>query len=358
VRRAASYFNSKEYSKESDDYITVIEKYENHPAAKDVLLPLQEALNLANRSAEFDKYLALFKKANPDAKGVEVVEFEAAKNFYDNQDYSRAKTSLQNFIVSYPQSIKLADARYFVAESMYRLKEFSSALPIYYELSSDKQYTLYNKVISRVAEVEFKTTNYSKTTLAYSELAKIATNKKELSNAWNGLMESYYLVGKFDSTDVYARKIIEHGSVIAGAQSKASLFLGKAAFGKGDYETAKDEFLNTINSAKDEYSAEAKYLLAEIFFKTKDYKPCYETLISLNTDYSNFTSWVGKSYLLLSDYYLAVGDRYQTRATLQSLIDNFPLEEVKQQARIKLKALDQEELKKKEIQPKDTIEDK
>ncbi len=319
---------------------------------------MQEALNLANRSSEFDKYLALFKKANPDAKGVEVVEFDAAKNLYDNQEYAKAKNTLQNFIASYPESMKLSDARYFMAESMYRLKEYSNALPIYYDLAANKQFSLYNKVISRVAEIEFKTGNYAKAAPAYADLAKAASNKKDLSNAWNGLMESYYLTAKFDSAEVYARKILDHGSVIAGAQSKASLFLGKAAMAKGDYDSAKDEFLNTINSAKDEYSAEAKYMLAEIFFKTKELKSCYETLVSLNTDFSTYTLWVGKSYLLLSDYYVAVGDRYQTRATLQSLIDNFPLEDIKQQARVKLKALDQEELKKKESQPKDTIEDK
>src|SRR5260221_9582828 len=112
-------------------------------------------------------------------------------------------------------------------------------------------------------------------------------------------MESYYFLNQYDSVEKYAKIILEKGSVNAGAQNKASLFLGKASMGKGDYESAKDEFLNTINSAKDDYSAEAKYLLAEIFFKTKEYKQCYETLVSLNSDYVSFTPWVGKSYLLL-----------------------------------------------------------
>jgi TolA-binding protein len=171
-------------------------------------------------------------------------------------------------------------------------------------------------------------------------------------------MESHYQAKNFDSTAVYAQKILNQGSVNVGAQSKASLFLGKASMAKGDFETAKDEFLNTVNTARDEYSAEAKYLIAEIFFKTKEYKQCYETLVSLNSDFESFTPWVGKSYLLMSDYYLTVGDKFQTRATLQSLIDNFPLADVKEAAKLKLKALDQEEAKTKQISPKDSVEDK
>ena len=132
----------------------------------------------------------------------------------------------------------------------------------------------------------------------------------------------------------------------AGAQNKASLYLGKASMGKGDQEAAKDEFLSTINAAQDEYGAEAKYRLAEIFYNAKDYKQCNETLFSLNNDFASYTEWVGKSYLLLADSYLAMGDSYQAKATLRSLIDNFPLEEIKGNASAKLKKIDDEELKK------------
>jgi len=125
--------------------------------------------------------------------------------------------------------------------------------------------------------------------------------------------------------------------------------------GKGDYETAKDELLTTINSAQDEYGAEAKYRLAEIFFITKDYKHCYETLLGLNADFGSYTAWVGKSYLLIADYFQATGDSFQTKATLQSLIDNFPLDEVKKQAAEKLKKIEAEELKKHTPIKNDTI---
>jgi len=172
------------------------------------------------------------------------------------------------------------------------------------------------------------------------------------------LMDSYYQLGKYDSTEKYARVILEKGSVNAGAQDKASLYLGKAAMGKGDIETAKDEFLSTINAAQDEYGAEAKYRLAEIFYNAKDYKQCNETLFSLNTDFASYTNWVGKSYLLLADSYLASGDSYQAKATLRSLIDNFPLDEVKTAASSKLKKMDEDELKKKESVKPDSVNDK
>jgi len=354
VRRAASNYNLKEYNKTAQDYITVLENYGNHPAAKDVLLPLQEALNLSSRSGEFSKYLSLYKNNNPDAKGIEMVEFEAAKNLYFNQDYTGAIKNLDSYISTYPQSARLSEAKYYEAEAFYRTKDFGKALALYNDLTADKTFSMTSKVTGRVAELEFRQNRYDKAIPAYQTLAKEALNKKEQYFAWSGLMESYFYINQYDSAAKYAKVILEKGSVNAGAQNKASLFLGKAAMGKGDYETAKDELLTTINSAQDEYGAEAKYRLAEIFFATKEYKQCYETLLSLNADFGSYTEWVGKSYLLIADYFQVTGDSFQTKATLQSLIDNFPLDEVKKQAAEKLKKIEADELKKQNQIKKDT----
>ena len=354
VRRAASNYNLKEYNKTAQDYITVLENYGNHPVAKDVLLPLQEALNLSSRSEEFGKYLALYKTLNPDAKGIEAVEFEAAKNLYFNQDYPNAIKNLDSYIKAYPQSARLSEAKYYEAESFYRTKDFGKALSLYNELTVDKTFSMASKVSGRAAELEFKQNHFEKAIPLFQALSREALNKKEQYNAWSGLMESYYSLNQYDSSEKYAKIILEKGSVNAGAQNKASLFLGKAAMGRGDYETAKDELLNTINAAQDENGAEAKYRLAEIFFMTKEYKQCYETLLSLNSDFSSYTEWVGKSYLLMADYFLVTGDTFQTKATLQSLIDNFPLDDVKKQATEKLKMLTADEMKKQQQVKKDT----
>jgi tetratricopeptide (TPR) repeat protein len=346
MRRAASYYNLKDFNKTSADYIVVIEKYPGHLAANDVLLPLQEALNLAGRSAEFEQYLNKFKTANPDAKGIESVEFETAKNLYFNQTYDKAILSLGNYIGLYPQSPRLNEAKYYRAESYYRLKDYPKALAIYYELAPEETFTMNNKVSGRIAELEFKKGSYEKAIPYFHKLARAAANKKDQYTAWSGLMESNYLLTQYDSTDKYALMILEKGNVNAGAQNKASLYLGKSAMGRGDNESAKDEFLNTLNTAQDEYGAEAKYLLAEIFYLNKEYKQCYETLISLNKDFSSYTDWVGKSFLLLADNFMAEGRAFQAKATLKSLIADFPLAYIKDSAIEKLRKVEAEEKKK------------
>jgi TolA-binding protein len=356
TRRAASYYNLKVYDKTAQDYITVIENYPNHPAGSDIILQLQEALNLTGRSSEFDKYFSLVKNANPDAKGIESVEFESAKNQYFNQDYQRAIQRLAAYANAYPESPRLNEARYYEAESYYRLKDFNKALTIYEGIAADKSFLFASKVVGRMAELEFKLARYDKAIPHYHQLARLAANKKEQYTAWSGLMESHYLLAQYDSATTYAQIILEKGNVNAGAQNKASLYLGKAAMAKGDYDLAQDEFLNALNSAQDEHGAEAKYLLGEIQYLNKQHKQCYETLISLNTDFAAYPEWVGKSFLLLADNYLAMGDTFQAKGTLNSLIDNFPQENVKVVAREKLKKITDEEVKKQNLLKADSTD--
>lgn len=353
ARRAASYFNLKEYGKTADDYISMIRDYPTHPASKDVLLPLQEALSLANRSSEFDGYLAEVKKVSPDSKGVESVEFGVARNQFLNQEYAKALQSLAAFLTGYPDSPNRTEAIYYQGESHYRLKNMDKALESYYQIAEERSFEFATRVTGRVAELEFKANRLEKALPAYQRLAKMASNKKDQYTAWAGLMETHYLLAAYDSSSRYAQLILEKGSVNAGAVNKASLYLGKNAMAKGDYELAKDEFISTLNSAQDEHGAEAKYLLGEIFFLTKDHKSCYETLVSLNRDFASYTTWVGKSFLLLSENYLAMGDTFQARGALQSLVDNFPDPTVKNIARERIRKMEASEAAKRAA-PADT----
>lgn len=356
MRRAASYYNLKQYDKSIADYTAIIQHFPTHEVAQEALLPLQDALTAAGRSGDFETYLAKVKSANPDIKGLENIEFETAKNLYFDQQYQKALNSLNAFVNAYPQSPRIPETKYYIAESYYRLKDYNKALPIYVELSKDESFQMGSRVVARQAELQFRQGQYADAVKSFHRLEKLATNKKEQYNAWSGLMESFYLLSQYDSADVYARTILERGAVSTSAQNKASLYLGKTAFARGDFETAKDEFLNTLNAAQDEYGAEAKYTLAQIFYLQKEYKQAYETLESLNNDFSTYDEWVGKSFLLMSDYFVATEDLFNAKATLQSLVDNFPLQHIKDEAAKKLKEIEAAELQKQKEIAADTLD--
>ncbi len=340
LRRGASYYNLQQYDKAIKDYATLLNKYPRHTVAGEALLPLQEVLNTQNRSSEFENYLTAYKAANPDNQALESIEFETASNHYYNLDYQKTITAFNKYLKDYPNNPKVPEANYFIAESHYRLGEYNQAVPIYEKLSSNTTFAQHNRVIARLAELRSESGNYEQAIGRYYQLAAMARNKKEQFNAWSGLMEAYYATGEYDSVTYYANTILEKGNVNISAQNKASLYLGKAAYARGDLGVARDSFLATLNTARDQYGAEAQYLLGESFYREENYQQSIETLINLSKNFGAYENWVGEAYLLLADNYIAMEDYFQARGTLNSLIENFPGEEVKARAREKLRSVE------------------
>jgi tetratricopeptide (TPR) repeat protein len=211
----------------------------------------------------------------------------------------------------------MTEAQYYRAESYYRAKDSQKALDSYYEIYGEDKFTFANRVVGRVAELEFKLGRYQKAIEANQKLNTLATNSREKHTSWLALMEAFYLTNSFDSCLVYAIKLIQDASVSVPTQNRAALMSGKIAMAKGDYETAQDEFLTIVNNASDESGAEAKYRIAEIQYISKQYKQSYETLIDLNKKFQSYPNWIGKAFLLLADNSQAMGDTFQAKATLQ-----------------------------------------
>ena len=343
LRRAIANFNLQKYEQTSADYKAILDDYITHELANSALAGLQQVLTQLGKSDEFDRYLSQYKVANPDNEALSSIEFDAAKNLYFSQKYDRAVENLSEFIKQYPNTADAYEAKYYLAESYYRLNNIDEAIDTYKIVIEDNKISQVARAIQRVGELEFQRKNFDEAIKYFTDLATIARSKREQNSAWTGLMESYFAKNEFDSVAYYAKLILEKGNVNANAESKANLYLGKAAYSQGNNDEAVDYFLTTLNTAKDENGAEAKYLLAEIQYKQGDFKKSIETLYDLNTNYSSYEKWLSKSFLLIADNYIALDENFQAKATLKSLIEKSPIPEIVEQAKNKLKLLEEEE---------------
>ena len=323
------------------DYKMILDKYPTHEIANSALLGLQEVLQKTGNTNDFDSYLAIFRNANPGSSQLESVEFEAAKSQYFNQQYDQAIIGLQRFLTAYPNSALATEAKYLVADAFYRIHDIEQALENYYSISNEISFNRYNRVIQRIAELEFASGNFEKSMEYFTQLERIASSKKEQLSAWSGLMKSNFNVGNYNESIKYARQIIEKGQVALNAKNEALLLIGKSFLALDEKSEARDYLEQTVESAKDENGAEALYLIAELLYENELHQESIDKLFFLNSNYSIYELWLGKSFILIADNYLAMGEDFQAKATLQSVIDNSPIEEIVDQAQLKILTLDE-----------------
>ncbi|WKN32036.1 tetratricopeptide repeat protein [Porifericola rhodea] len=349
LRRAVAYTNLQKYDQASADYKLIIKAHTEHKVANSALLGLQEVQSLGGAgNDDFSEYLAIYKNANPEDKALGNIEFESAKNLYFTQKYQQAISRLQEFINNYPDNANTEEAKYYMAESYYRSDQIEQALEVFYEIAEQGTSSRLNRSVQRIAELEQSQGNNQQAIQYYNRLAALAQNKREQFNAWSGMMTAYYVLAEnnkslLDSVNYYANQIIEKANVSASAENMAMLYQGKVAYANENYEKAIDSFLKTLNTAKDEYGAEAQYLMAKIQYDQEKYAESIETLYDLNKNFSLYENWLGLSFLLIAENYIALEENFQAKATLTSLIENSPLPSIREQAEQKLQALDEME---------------
>jgi TolA-binding protein len=342
LKRAVIYNNLKKHEEALADYNMLLDKYYNLPIHEDALRGAQETYALLDKSEEFNARLDEFKQKNPESAVLEDVGFEAAKNLYFEEKYKKSATLFESYLAKYPQSANAPDGRFFLADSYYQLGDFDNAAKKYQEVVNEKKSGYVTKALQRLADMNFKNQKYSAARDYYLLFNANSKNKKEKNNAMIGLMESYYMLNQYDSTTYFANEVLKSGNININAESKANLYLGRAAYAKGEYDKATDYFLNLINYNNELISAEAQYFISEIQYKEKKYKQSIESLYYLNNNFNSDEYWLGRSFLLISENLVALNEMFQAKSTLKSIITNSKNKEIVEKAKTRLAELEAE----------------
>ena len=336
VKRGVGHYNLQSYDQSIADYQRVLDDFMTHRVANSALLGLQEVASASGSDVNVDNYIERYRQANPNDASLENIEFEAAKSRYFSQDYDEAIAKLNSFNSVYPQSSYKGEALYFLADAHNRSNNKPEALNYFKEALNYPQTSYYNRSVQRIANLEFESGNFSEAIKHFKLLGQVAKSKRESYNALEGLMLSYDKLEITDSTQWYANEILSEAQVSSNGLSSANLYLGKAAIAKNDYPQAINFLRETIGIADDENAAEATYLTGFIYSEQGKYAESNELLFEMNRKFSAYELWLGRSFLLIADNYLAMDELFQAEATLNSIIEKSPINEIVDSAKSKL----------------------
>jgi TolA-binding protein len=339
LKRALAYNNIQVFEEAIRDYKRILNEFPDAPAAKEAVLGLQTTLEAAGRSDEMSSVLADYKRKNPQSTETEKIEFDVAKGLYANEKYTQAIKSLQTFIRDYPNSDFNTEARYLAGESYYRTNDFSNALKLFAFVINESDAKFTPKAALRAGDIENRQQNYNQAIRNYYILFAQSDSKTDQVTAQVRLMDTYFLMKKYDSTMYFAKEVIAAGDVIPGSTKKAQMQTAKSYLEKADYKTATDELKKILAASKDETGAEAKYWLSEALYRQKNYKDARTSILELNKQFADYERWRVKAFILLSDVYVGLNEPDQAKATLQSVIDNSEDKEAVELAKTKLAKL-------------------
>ena len=318
-----------------NEFKQLIEEYKGSEQSK------QAWMNLKAIYTDIDQINTFMELVSTQGKTISSMEkdsmiYQAAENKYMDGDCETSAVAFGKYIEEFPNGSFVKNAQFYRAECLYGQKNFTAALQGYEYIISQPFSTFTETSLLKAARINYNAKEYEKSLDLYNELLKISQNTSVKIEAQRGVMFSKFYTEQYDGAILEANKIVEDNSISQNDRNEAQAVIARSAYMQKNMTIAQKEFTKLLNLKSTELGAEANYYLAEIEYVKNNYTEAEKLIFDLINNFASFEYWVAKSFILLSDVYVATNNLYQAEYTLQSIIDNYKGDDLVNEAQQKL----------------------
>ncbi|MHB1922156.1 MAG: tetratricopeptide repeat protein [Chitinophagaceae bacterium] len=343
LKLGLAYFNLNDTSNAILFYKKVVEAYPSSPEASDALQSLR---TLYINNGDPGDYLSFLKSTGRQlTPSVEdSITYAAAIAKFGNGDNAGASNAFRQYLTDFPDGLFKLDAHFYLAEGLFNQKDYLNALPNYEYVLSQGSSKFMERSASQAAWINYyQNKNYSRAQLDYQELSVLSTSKENTLTALRGLLLSSFQLQSWNEVKMDAQQLLQQENISTDDQITAHFYLGKAEQSENNCDSAILEFKTVVGLTKSELGAEARYNIAKCYYDQQEWKMAEKASFAVIRNTPSYDYWIAKSYLLLGDIYAQEKDFFNSKATLQSIVDNCKIPDLVQQARVKLGQVIQEE---------------
>lgn len=341
-----AYQQAGNEQKAIESYKRIVQEY---PASEERNAALDALKSLYIQSGKAGDYANLLKENNisgTEENNLDTTYYATAETQYAAGNWGKAKNLLSEYLEKYPNGAFTGKAHYYKAESHYQLKEYKAALAEYEQVLAAPWSNFSENSARRAAAIAFNMEDWQAAKKYYSQLRNIAMTEENLLTAYNGLMLVNDKLKERNSASAYADTLLSITSVDSKTKENALLIKANSLMMAANYNEALAVFKQLETAGIAATAAEARYNIAFIHYLQGNLKEAETAAnntiqLSAGNDY-----WVVKSFLLLADILVQQKDYFNAKATLQSIIKNSKIPELKTMAIEKLKEVKQLENKK------------
>jgi len=332
-------FNS---DKDNEALITFKKVVADYPAtveSKAALVSIRNIYTQMNKVDDFFAYVKNLSFANVSNEQQDSITYTAAENKYMSGDCASSSIGFKNYIEKFPNGYFVINANFYKAECDYKSNSLPDALKGYQFVLNNSKSRFTENALIKAASISFAQKNYKDAIKFYMQLEESAEYKNNVLLARIGLMRSYFNNSDFDFAIKASEKLLITEKISPDNSNEAHYIIAKSALGLNNIPLAQKEFEIVAKQTKSEIGIESRYNLALIQFQNGNYKETEKMIYALINEGSSYDYWMAKSYILLADNYVKIGNAFQAKQTLQSIIDNSESTELVEIAKQKLQVI-------------------
>ncbi len=305
-------------------YKQVAENFPGTPESRSALAGLRNIYLDMNDVDSFLSYTeTLGDYARVTISEQDSLTYTAAENLYMSNDCRRAVDNFARYIDEFRNGSFILNAHFYKADCHHRLNEYEKALESYNFVIGMFRNTFTEQALVAASSINFDLGNYGDALENYEQLERMAELSSNLIEARKGQMRCNAILGNHEKTINSSRMVLSTENLPGEVKREAHCNLGKAYMEMDQLDNAMNEFRVVSEEVTSREGAESKYRIAEIYFLKGENEEAEQEvydLVAMNTPHQY---WMARSFILLADIYIKLGDDFQARHTLQSIIDNY-----------------------------------
>jgi len=296
------YYNENQNEEAIKYYKKAVEEFQGTPVAKNALTGLKNVYVGMNDVDSYFSYIRDFgEEIHISVSEQDSLTYISGENLYMAGECERAVEALTTYIERFGQGSFLLNAHFYKAECALKQNDLQVALNSYtYVLAKPKNAFTESSLLA-AAGINFEFQNYAEALEKYFLLENVAEIKNNILIARVGQMRCSFLLENYVSTIEAAKKVLVSDKVSEEIAREAYFKMGKSYYAQDDPGNAGMNFQRLSKEVKSLEGAEAKYRVAEIYFRQNQFdlaeKEIFE-FIDMNTPHQ---FWMAKIFILLAD---------------------------------------------------------
>ena len=325
LERAMLYRNLQQNEQAIAAYKSTIEKY---PATEEAYTALDALEALYVESGNVNEYVEFTKKLARLNMNVSTKEdsllYAAAELQYMQAAYQKASVSLTNYITKYCAGGRYCTtARYYLADSYYRLGKTTEALAEYKVLAETPANPYQEEAATRVAEISFDKADYEGALEAFYQMYSLASSHEKVEVARLGILRCSQALARYQTVIDISDQIVNDSRISEETKKEALYGRAKAYIALGQWAEAQPSLEILAKEVRTMQGAEAKYLLAQSYFEQQDLDAAEAQVMEFTQMNTQQQYWLARALILLSDINRERQELFQARQYLLVLQQNY-----------------------------------
>lgn len=321
---ATLYYQAGESQKAIAAYKDVIKSY---PGSDEASVAAQDLKSIYVEMDKVDEY-ANFASHTRGMQAIEgnerdTLTYTAAEKVYMKGDIEEAKMSLNRYLQQYPMGAFRLNAHYYLGIIYNNQNQRDEALAHLREVVAypDNKYS--EEAMALCSQIAYNGGDYAEAEKLYEAIAAKTSNASTRSAARMNLLRCAYQLKEEDKVLSSSTLLLGGNTLSADETTEARYYRAKAYLWKKKGSEALPDLKALSRDTRNEKGAEAKYLLAQVYYDNKKYGDAEKVVLDYINVSTPYPYWLARSFVLLSDVYLKQNRTLEAKQYLLSLKNNY-----------------------------------